>query len=113
MLEIGSIVWGVRDIPRAVRFWSEALHYKLKYPASEDWAVLIPEDGDGIQLSLSLVSSPKARRHHIDLFTDDQEAEVNRLLALGAVRKEWRYPPDADYVVLLDPDGNPFCVVQR
>ena len=113
MLEIGSIVWGVRDIPRAVRFWSEALHYKLKYPASEDWAVLIPEDGDGIQLSLCLVSSPKARRHHIDLFTDDQEAEVNRLLALGAVRKEWRYPPDADYVVLLDPDGNPFCVVQR
>ncbi len=113
MLEIGSIVWGVRDIPRAVRFWSEALHYKLKYPASEDWAVLIPEDGDGIQLSLSLVSSPKARRHHIDLFTDDQEAEVNRLLALGAVRKEWRYPPDADYVVLQDLDGNPFCVVQR
>ncbi len=113
MLEIGSIVWGVRDIPRAVRFWSEALHYKLKYPASEDWAVLIPEDGDGIQLSLSLVSSPKARRHHIDLFTDDQEAEVNRLLALGAARKEWRYPPDADYVVLLDPDGNSFCVVQR
>lgn len=113
MLEIGSIVWGVQDIPRAVRFWSEALHYKLKYPASEDWAVLIPEDGDGIQLSLSLVSSPKARRHHIDLFTDDQEAEVNRLLALGAVRKEWRYPPDADYVVLQDPDGNPFCVVQR
>ena len=110
MLEIGSIVWGVRDIPRAVRFWSEALHYKLKYPASEDWAVLIPEDGDGIQLSLSLVSSPKARRHHIDLFTDDQEAEVNRLLALGAVRKEWRYPPDADYVVLQDLDGNPFCV---
>lgn len=113
MLEIGSIVWGVRDIPRAVRFWSEALHYKLKYPASEDWAVLIPEDGDGVQLSLTLVSSPKARRHHIDLFTDDQEAEVNRLLALGAVRKEWRYPPDADYVVLQDPDGNPFCVVQR
>ena len=113
MLEIGSIVWGVQDIPRAVRFWSEALHYKLKYPASEDWAVLIPEDGDGIQLSLSLVSSPKARRHHIDLFTDDQEAEVNRLLALGAVRKEWRYPPDADYVVLQDPDGNSFCVVQR
>ena len=113
MLEIGSIVWGVQDIPRAVRFWSEALHYKLKYPASEDWAVLIPEDGDGIQLSLSLVSSPKARRHHIDLFTDDQEAEVNRLLALGAARKECRYPPDADYVVLLDPDGNSFCVVQR
>lgn len=59
MLAIGSIVWGVEDIPRAVAFWSAALHYTLKYPASEDWAILIPEFGAGIQLSLSKVSSPK------------------------------------------------------
>ena len=104
---------GGEDIPRAVAFWSAALHYKLKRPASEDWAILIPESGAGIQLSLSKVSSPKARRHHIDLFTDDQAAEVERLLALGATRKAWRYPAGADYVVLQDPEGNPFCVVQR
>lgn len=113
MLEIGAIVWGVRDVPRAVKFWSEALHYQLKYPASEDWAILIPKEGPGVQLSLNKISSPKARRHHIDLFTDDQAAEVERLLALGAVRKEWFYPADADYVVLEDPDGNSFCVVSR
>ncbi len=40
-------------------------------------------------------------------------AEVKRLLALGATRTEWRYEPYADYVVLLDPDGIPFCVVQK
>ena len=113
MIEIGSIVWGVSDIPRAVAFWSEALHYKLKYPASDDWAILIPQSGSGVQLSLSKVSSPKAKRHHIDLFADNQAEEVERLLKLGAVRKVWIYPPDADYVVLQDPDGNPFCVVQR
>lgn len=113
MLEIGAIVWGVTDIARAVEFWSQALHYRLKYPASEDWAVLIPEEGLGVQLSLSLVSSPKPRRHHLDLFTHDQAAEVKRLLSLGATRKDWRYPPDVDYAVLQDPDGNPFCVVQR
>ncbi|HJB60417.1 MAG TPA: hypothetical protein IAA38_02005 [Candidatus Ruminococcus gallistercoris] len=39
--------------------------------------------------------------------------EVKRLIGLGATRKEWMYPPEADYVVLQDPDGNPFCVVQR
>jgi len=113
MLAIGSIVWGVEDIPRAVAFWSAPLHYELNRPASEDWAILIPESGAGIQLSLSKVSSPKARRHHIDLFADDQAAEVERLLALGATRKAWRYPAGADYVVLQDPEGNPFCVVQR
>ena len=112
MLSIGSIVWGVRDVRRAVEFWTAALDYQLKYPASEDWAILIPKAGEGIQLSISRISSPKAKRHHIDLFTDNQQEEVERLLSLGATRKEWNYEPDADYVVLNDPDGNPFCVVQ-
>lgn len=114
MLGIGAIVWGVQDIARAVEFWSEALDYQLKAPASEDWAMLVPKDGrPGVQLSLSKVGSPKARRHHMDLFTQDQAGEVERLLALGATRKPWGYPAGCDYVVLQDPDGNPFCVVQR
>lgn len=113
MLEIGAIVWGVEDIARAVDFWSAALHYRLKFPASEDWAILVPENGKGVQLSLSKVSSPKAKRHHMDLFTENCYEEVERLIALGATRKPWRYAPGADYVVLQDPDGNPFCVVQR
>ena len=86
MIEIGAIVWGVQDIARAVRFWSAALHYKLKGAPSADWAILIPVEGDGVQISLSKVSSPKARRHHIDLFTDDQEAEVKRLI--GSAQRE-------------------------
>lgn len=112
-MKIGSVVWGVQDIPRAVAFWSAALNYKLKGAMSDDWAILVPADGDGIQLSLSKVSSPKAKRHHLDLFTTHQKEEVERLIALSATRKEWRYPEGADYVVLQDPDGNPFCVVQR
>ncbi len=112
MTSIGAIVWGVSDIPRAIEFWSAALHYKLKYPPDVDFAMLGPESGEGVQLSLKLVTSPRARRHHIDIFTDDQAGEVERLLSLGARRKEWSYEPGADYVVLEDPDGNPFCVVQ-
>ena len=112
MTKRGAIVWGVTDIPRAVEFWSAALHYKLKCPPDADFAMLGPEEGEGVQLSLKLVTSPRARRHHIDIFTDDQAGEVERLLSLGARRKEWSYEPGADYVVLEDPDGNPFCVVQ-
>lgn len=44
MLNIGSIVWGVRDVRRAVAFWGRALDYVLKYPASDDWAVLVPRN---------------------------------------------------------------------
>ena len=113
MLKIGSVVWGVKDIRRAAAFWCAALHYRPKYPLSDDWAVLVPENGEGLQLSLSLVTSPHARRHHMDLFADDREAEVERLISLGAQRKEWRYEPDADYTVLTDTEGNPFCVVSK
>jgi predicted enzyme related to lactoylglutathione lyase len=113
MLEIGAIVWGVRDLHRSIKFWSEALNYKLSREPDVDFAILIPKQGAGIQLSLNAaVSSEKPKRHHIDLFTSDQAKEVERLLNLGATRVYWKYEPDADYVVLADPDGNTFCVVQ-
>ncbi len=113
MIEIGAIVWGVQDLPRAVSFWCAALDYIPAFPPEKDFAILIPKNGKGVQLSLNRVTSPKARRHHMDLFADDREAEVERLLALGAVRKDWNYEPEADYAVLQDPDGNPFCVIQN
>lgn len=113
MTSIGAVVWGVRDIPRAVAFWSAALDYRLVREPDDDWAMLVPREGDGIQLSLKLTSSEAARRHHLDLFTEDQQGEVARYLALGATRVEgWDYDPDPDYVVMADPDGNPFCVIQ-
>lgn len=112
MLTIGAIVWGVRDIERGVAFWSAALNYELEREPDVDFAILVPKEGAGVQLSLNKVSSSKPKRHHIDLFTLDQAAEVERLLALGATRAEWNYEPHADFVVLADPDGNTFCVVQ-
>jgi len=113
MLHIDSIVWGVKSLLRALEFWTQALNYRLRNPPDDDWAVLVPMEGLGVQLALSLVTSEKARRHHLDLYATDQQAEVERLLALGARRAEWSYPPDADFVVLEDPDDNRFCVVQK
>ena len=112
MLKIGAVVWGVRDIQQAVQFWSEALNYKLRREPDVDFAILIPKEGEGVQLSLNKVTSDKPKRHHLDLFTQDQAGEVERLLNLGATRVEWNYEPGADYIVLADPDGNTFCVVQ-
>lgn len=113
MIEIGSIVWGVKSIDQAVSFWTQALHYKLLDEPSEGWAKLGPIEGKGIQLSLNVVTSPKARRHHLDLFTDDKDAEIERLIGIGANPVDWDYEEGADYTVLADPDGNRFCVVQK
>jgi predicted enzyme related to lactoylglutathione lyase len=113
MLEIGAIVWGVRDLHQAIKFWSDALDYKLSREPDVDFAILVPKKGEGIQLSLNAaVTSVKPRRHHMDLFTRNQAKEVERLLNLGATRVDWKYEHEADYVVLADPDGNTFCVVQ-
>jgi len=114
-LRIGSLVWGVRDVPRAIRFWCAALHYRPLRPPSEDWAILVPAEGEGPQMAITLVSSdPEShQRHHLDLYASDHASEVVRLVGLGASRVEWRYPEGADYVVLAVPDGNTFCVVQK
>jgi catechol 2,3-dioxygenase-like lactoylglutathione lyase family enzyme len=115
MLRIGSIVWGVRDVARAIDFWCNALGYLLLREPDETWAILVPDDGPGAQLAIKLVTSNPEdhQRHHLDVYTCDQAAEVERLLKLGATRVDWRYPEHGDYVVLADPDGNTFCVVQK
>jgi Glyoxalase-like domain len=70
--------------------------------------------GFGPHLSLDQVRSSLQipPRLHLDLYTDDQAHEVERLIALGATEVHWdKRPPDADYVILADPEGNRFCVV--
>ncbi len=115
MLKIGSIVWGVRDVPQAIRFRSEALDYRLLREPDVDWAILVPNSGNGPQLAVKLVSSEAEthQRHHLDLYANDQTAEVERLLRLGARRMEWKYETGADYVVLADQDGNKFCRIKK
>ena len=108
MIRIGSIVWGVRDVPRAIQFWSAALDYRPLREPSSDWAILVPRSGAGPQFAITMVTSDAKndQRHHLDLYVDDAGAEIDRLIDLGARRVEWRYPQGADYVVLADPDGN-------
>ena len=114
-LRVGSVVVNVADVPRATAFWTAALGYEPRYEPEPDWVVLQPLDGGGPNLSLNLgTTRPDPVPHvHLDLYARDQAAEVERLVALGAVRVEdWPHPDDPyDYVVLEDPDGNRFCVV--
>ncbi len=98
---------------RAIHFWSAALAYKPLREPDIDWAILVPQNGAGPQLAIKLVTSDadQHQRHHLDLYAHTQEAEVERLLQLGARRVDWRYERGADYIVLEDPDGNRFCVI--
>ncbi|MEV2251750.1 VOC family protein [Streptomyces sp. NPDC050147] len=118
MLKLGIPVVGVTDIPRAVAFWTQALDLVATEEwKSETWRTLDHADGSGRALGLLRSASPAEPRPrlHLDLFaetTEEQRTEVRRLISLGARAVEWDlYPPDPDFVVLADPDGNLFCVV--
>jgi catechol 2,3-dioxygenase-like lactoylglutathione lyase family enzyme len=115
MIQIGSIVLRVDDLQRQAEFWEAALDYVRRVGESDDFVLLRPrEDGIGPNLSLDQVRSTLQipPRIHLDLYTEDQPGEVERLLALGATEVHWdKRPPDADYVILADPEGNRFCVV--
>jgi catechol 2,3-dioxygenase-like lactoylglutathione lyase family enzyme len=105
MVRIGAIVLNVSDTGRAGAFWSQALGYQRG--GNPDF--LLPSEGGGPRLHLD-----ETDHTHLDLWAaneNEQLAEVERLQALGATRVEWDYPEDADFVVLADPDGNLFCVI--
>jgi catechol 2,3-dioxygenase-like lactoylglutathione lyase family enzyme len=114
MIRIGSIVLRVDDLERQTAFWTAALDYLPREEASDDFVLLRPRNGVGPNVSLdrhrSTLQLPP--RIHLDLYADDQAVEVARLIALGASEVHWdKRPADADYVILADPEGNRFCVV--
>lgn len=114
-LRIGSIVIRCYEFERMVAFWQEALHYVPKEPPKGGWVILRDPNGIGPNVSLDQLRegrTGKRSRLHLDLYATDQSAEVERLVGLGATRYPWRYEPGADFVVLEDPDGNLFCVIQ-
>jgi hypothetical protein len=114
-MRIGSVVIDCNDFRAMFRFWSEALRYVPREEPEEGWVVLCDPAGPNVNVSLQQARVPHAGRNwlHFDLYTADQSAEVERLLALGAARYPRAAEPDEDFVVLADPDGNLFCVVEK
>ncbi|MGZ6273750.1 MAG: VOC family protein [Candidatus Limnocylindrales bacterium] len=113
-VRIGSIVLRVDDLRRQIEFWSAALDYEPHGEAGGDFALLRPRNGIGPNLSLDQIHSELhlPPRIHLDLYAEDQAGEVRRLISLGATEVRWdKRPSDADYVILADPEGNRFCVV--
>ena len=117
------IVIDCSDLDRSARFWSGALGYTVGPPAAGTGAAdsggyrgLQPESGAGIDVLLQRVPDVKRQKNrlHLDLRTPDLEAEVGRVVGLGATLLTSE-PVTEDgwfWHILADPDGNEFCVLQ-
>ena len=116
-LHLATVVVNVQDMDRAVAFWCAALGYERREATTDpEFTMLVDPAGLKVPVSLQKADSPPTEpvRVHLDLYTDHQHHHVDRLVALGASRvDDWPYPDDADFVVLRDPDGNEFCVIDH
>jgi predicted enzyme related to lactoylglutathione lyase len=110
------IVIDCSDLERSARFWSAVLGFTASRATTGPYRGLLPASGDGIEVLLQRVAEEKGQKNrlHLDLRTADLDAEVSRILGLGAtlvtgvplVEDGWCWH------VLADPDGNEFCVLR-
>ena len=112
-VEISCVTADCYDPGRLAEFWSEALGWEIAHVA-EDGAYCRPREG-GVGLEFIKVNEPKTvkNRLHLGTRTDDIDAEVQRLVMIGAALAwEEEFPPEWPYrnVVLRDPEENEFCL---
>jgi catechol 2,3-dioxygenase-like lactoylglutathione lyase family enzyme len=116
---IAQVTLDANDVGRCVRFWSAALDYRADWDDEDRSAKLYPPDDappDVCTIWVQSVDEPKRDklRLHLDLRPDDGDvdAEVDRLIGLGAERVDVGQTGDEGFVVLRDPAGNEFCVLR-
>jgi predicted enzyme related to lactoylglutathione lyase len=108
-----QIVVDAEDPPRLARWWAEALGYVIVSERPDEVEIRRgPDELPGILFGTVPDAKTVKNRLHFDLRPDDQEAEVERLVDMGA------RPVDIGqgapgWVVLADPEGNEFCVLSE
>src|SRR2546426_1097068 len=106
-VRIGSIVIDVDDFDRMMGFWQAALRYVPGRPPTPGDPFVILKDPEGKGPNVSIDGMPPERgRLHLDLYTEDQEGEVERLLGLGATRYRPREPGGCVVVALFEDEDS-------
>jgi hypothetical protein len=130
---IQNITFACDEPVRLAEFWEAALGYERPELPEEflreidaaiergeldptAWAMLVPPDGQGPRLLFQrrLKSATESIPIHLDLGAEDREAEVERLVRLGATVVETKShrvaTVEETWTVMKDPEGNGFCV---
>ncbi len=115
-LRLVSLTWDSQGPARLAAFWAEALEWRIA-PHTPERLTVTPTDATDFAFTFAASDEGKvgANRIHLDLSTqslDDQHETAARLVSLGASRVDIGQGPDARHIVLADPDGNAFCVLE-
>ena len=118
-LRIETVTIDALDPAGLAEFWCAALGWEQRVDEDGDYWIEPGEDHpefDRVKpLLIMRVSELKSvkNRLHLDLVPDDQEREVERLESLGAIRPNIGQSGNESWVVLADPEGNEFCVLDE
>jgi predicted enzyme related to lactoylglutathione lyase len=115
-VHLAALAFDANDPPRLARFWGGVLRWETA-ELPDGGIALLPSDDTGFPIEFYPTQQPKVvpNQMHFDVTSTslaDQEATVARALELGARRLDIGQGPDADHVVLADPEGNEFCVIE-
>ena len=112
-LEWEQVVVDALEPATLAHWWADALGWVVVSPSGDDEPEI--RSGPDSLPGLLFVRVPEGKtlknRLHLDFRPDDQDAEVARLLELGATRSDVGQTSDVSWVVLADPEGNEFCVL--
>lgn len=111
-LEWEQAVIDAQDPVALGRWWSEALRWVVVNDDADEFEIRPGADQiPGLIFEPVAEAKQTKNRLHLDFRPDDQDAEVERLIGLGARRVDVGQG-DASWVVLADPEGNEFCVLR-
>ncbi|MGW3284873.1 VOC family protein [Streptomyces sp. NPDC001002] len=114
-VSLHHIVIDAHDLPALARFWAEVLGWRILSERERE-VVIGPDENAPVGICFMPVTDRKVvkNRLHLDLTSavEDREAEIERILALGARRADVGQSGDESWTVLADPEGNEFCVVR-
>ena len=97
---------------RLARFWSQVTDYPAVME-EDDCVALAAPDKRGVRgILFWKVPEPKVNKNrmHVDLASKSPEDEIGRLISLGAQKVEYREGNGRGWTVMLDPEGNEFCI---
>jgi predicted enzyme related to lactoylglutathione lyase len=112
--ELYTITLDAADPHRLADFWTEMLGYKVVYDSADEVAIDKQDETGPVVLFIKVPDAKAVKnRMHFDLNPDDQGAEVERALALGASHVDIGQDraTDVTWKVLADPEGNEFCIL--
>jgi predicted enzyme related to lactoylglutathione lyase len=114
-LRLHHIVIDTHDLPGLARFWTQALGWRVLSERDQE-IVIGPDENAPVGICFMPVTDVKTvkNRVHLDLTTSvvDRDAEISRLLTLGARRVDIGQTGQESWTVLADPEGNELCVVR-